>query len=445
MYINGLFLLLFWCLGWAQFGFINSLYLIIFLLVGLLFGDTRRQAVVALFIFLLASVLQYHLISIQYPLPWVRKDLRMEACVTGLSRSQAGLSLMLSDAQIDIPSLQMHKSAKPTYLARPQVLDGNVKVTIYPSTKAAQPQLNGFDQALGLGYLMGRKVELIVRLKGPKNLQNPEHFDYVRWRQLRGQVASGYVKQWLATGGACNSWNWPKLHLDKLRQSLWQRIQDFAEIHAMSSVSVALWGALMLGQTSALSAQQWRVLAASGTTHLLVISGLHVGLVAGLVMLLMRLLTFPFGIKSSLGLRVGAWVGLGAIGEKPHGLTFIRLIRSRGRCPDALGLRGPKASLAPENCRWWSIGRACFRRGTKAQPKSDKGSGQIDLERCDAVGHQTICYGRQCGNGFRCGRQRRSRGGRAGRWLVSGCLRYPRRSPSCCQNDGLQRICERYV
>ena len=312
MYINGLFLLFFWCLGWAQFGFINSLYLIILLLVGLLFGYTRRKAMTALLVFLLASVLQYQLISIQYPLPWARKDLRMEACVTGLSRSQAGLSLMLSDAQIDIPSLQMHKPAKPTYLARPQVLGSNVKVTIYPFAKAAQPQLNGFDQALGLGYLMGRKVELIVRLKGPKNLQNPEHFDYVRWRQLRGQVASGYVKQWLATGGACNSWNWPKLHLDKLRQSLWQRIQDFAEIHAMSSVSVALWGALMLGQTSALSAQQWRVLAASGTTHLLVISGLHVGLVAGLVMLLMRLLTFPFGINSSLGLRVGAWVGLGA-------------------------------------------------------------------------------------------------------------------------------------
>ena len=312
MYINGLFLLFFWCLGWAQFGFINSLYLIILLLVGLLFGYTRRKAMTALLVFLLASVLQYQLISIQYPLPWARKDLRMEACVTGLSRSQAGISLMLSDAQIDIPSLQMHKPAKPTYLARPQVLGSNVKVTIYPFAKAAQPQLNGFDQALGLGYLMGRKVELIVRLKGPKNLQNPEHFDYVRWRQLRGQVASGYVKQWLATGGACNSWNWPKLHLDKLRQSLWQRIQDFAEIHAMSSVSVALWGALMLGQTSALSAQQWRVLAASGTTHLLVISGLHVGLVAGLVMLLMRLLTFPFGINSSLGLRVGAWVGLGA-------------------------------------------------------------------------------------------------------------------------------------
>ena len=114
--------------------------------------------------------------------------------MTGFGRSQAGLSLMLSDAQIDIPLLQMHKPAKPSYLARPQVLGSSVKVTIYPFAKAAQPQLNGFDQALGLGYLMGRKVELIVRLKGPKNLQNPEHFDYVRWCQLRGIEAKGEGK-----------------------------------------------------------------------------------------------------------------------------------------------------------------------------------------------------------------------------------------------------------
>ena len=51
MYINSLFLLLFWCLGWAQFGFINSLYLIILLLVGLLFGCTHRKAMTALLVF----------------------------------------------------------------------------------------------------------------------------------------------------------------------------------------------------------------------------------------------------------------------------------------------------------------------------------------------------------------------------------------------------------
>ena len=63
MYINGLFLLFFWCLGWAQFGFINSLYLFILLLVGLLFGYTLRKAIIALLVFLLAIVLQYQPVS----------------------------------------------------------------------------------------------------------------------------------------------------------------------------------------------------------------------------------------------------------------------------------------------------------------------------------------------------------------------------------------------
>ena len=37
---------------------------------------------------------------------------------------------------------------------------------------------------------------------------------------------------------------------------------------------------------------------------------------------------------------------------KPGSFSFIRLISSRGRGPDALGLRGSKAKFAPENCRW---------------------------------------------------------------------------------------------
>ena len=58
MYINSLFLLLFWYLSWAKFGFINSLYLIILFLVGLFFVYTRRKVIAAMLVFLLASVLQ---------------------------------------------------------------------------------------------------------------------------------------------------------------------------------------------------------------------------------------------------------------------------------------------------------------------------------------------------------------------------------------------------
>ena len=311
MYINGLFLLFFWCLGWGPFGFSNSLYLIIVLLIGLLVAYTRRKAALGLTVFLLASAGQYERVYSQFPYPWVGKDLRINACVSKVGVTRSGLSLLLSNAQVDVPIVSHDKRAKPVYVGLARVLAGKVKVTIYPYTRAAQPQLNGLDESLGLAGLIGQKVVLIVRLKGARNYQNPQHYDYLRWSQLAGQTASGYVQQWLFTGETCNGLNWPQLQLEQFRQRLWQALQGHAELHSMAPKSVSLWGALVLGQTSALTTQQWRVLAATGTTHLLVISGLHVGLVAALVMLLMRLLILPLGIGSSIGIRVSAWVGLG--------------------------------------------------------------------------------------------------------------------------------------
>ena len=310
MYINGLFLLIFWCLGWGQFGFSNSLYLIIVLLIAILVAYTRRRAVLGLTVFLLASAGQYDRVYSQFPYPWVSKDLRIHACVSKLDVTRSGISLLLSNAQIDIPIVKHDKRAKTMYGGLSKALAGRVKVTIYPYTKAAQPQLNGVNENLGLAGLIGHKVVLIVRLKGARNYQNPQHYDYLRWSQLAGQTASGYVRQWLSTGQACHGLNWPQLQLEQLRQRLWQALQGYAEIQSMAPPSVGIWGALVLGQTAALTAQQWRVLAATGTTHLLVISGLHVGLVAGLAMLLMRLLILPLGISSSLGIRLSAWVGL---------------------------------------------------------------------------------------------------------------------------------------
>jgi competence protein ComEC len=310
MYINGLFLLFFWCLGWGQFGFSNSLYLIIVLLIALLVTYTRRRAALALTVFLLASAGQYDRVYSQFPYPWVSKDLRIHACVSKLNVTRAGISLVLSNAQIDIPIVKHDKRTKTMYGGLSKALNGQVKVTVYPYTKAAQPQLNDASEDSGLAGLIGHTVVLIVRLKGARNFQNPQHYDYLRWSQLAGQTASGYVRQWLSTGELCHGLTWPQLQLEQLRQRLWQSLQSSAELQSMAPQSVGIWGALVLGQTAALTTKQWRVLAATGTTHLLVISGLHVGLVAALAMLLMRLLILPLGISSSLGIRLSAWVGL---------------------------------------------------------------------------------------------------------------------------------------
>ena len=57
-----------------------------------------------------------------------------------------------------------------------------------------------------------------------------------------------------------------------------------------ASPSLAIIRALTIGDRSALSASQWEVLRATGTSHLVAISGLHVSLVAGLVFWLTRVM-----------------------------------------------------------------------------------------------------------------------------------------------------------
>lgn len=313
MYIYGLFLLFFWCLGWAEVGFLNGACLVIVLLILMLINYTRRAAALGLMVFLLASAGQYSRIYNQFPNPWAGKDLRINACVSKIKSTGNGFSLMLINAQAQVPIVKQGRGSrgiKAVYQGVPKHLSGNIKVNVYPYTKAAQPQLDQLDETLGLAGLIGQQVTLIARLKGANNYLNTQSYDYIRWTALAGQTASGYVKQWIATGGVCSGGNGPKLALEKVRQKLWQGLQNYAETQQMSAVSVALWGALILGQTSALSTGQWQVLAATGTTHLLVISGLHVGLVAVLVMLLVRVLILPLGIGSSLGIRAGAWAGL---------------------------------------------------------------------------------------------------------------------------------------
>jgi len=313
MYINGLFLLFFWCLGWAKLGFVYGSYLVVALLLLTLIRHTRRLSVLGLFAFILASLGQYSHLFNQFPNPWEGKDLLIKACVVKVNSNPNGTSLILTDAQLEVPLVKQgldNRRTKPVYQGMPNLLSGRIKLHVYPHTKAAQPQFHSSDHSLGLAGLIGQQVNVIGRLKGAKNYLNSQSYDYVWWAALEGQVASGYVKQWLGTGGECGGIDKPKLALEKIRQELWQGLQNYSKTQQMSAVSVALWGALILGQTSALNSEQWQVLAATGTTHLLVISGLHVGLVAVLAMLLVRLLTLPFSIGSSLGIRLGAWVGL---------------------------------------------------------------------------------------------------------------------------------------
>ncbi|WP_248768726.1 DNA internalization-related competence protein ComEC/Rec2 [Pseudomonas sp. MWU12-2345] len=109
---------------------------------------------------------------------------------------------------------------------------------------------------------------LAVQLKRGHGLLNPAGFDYEAWLLARRIGATGTIKDGQLLGPASSAWR------DTIRRRL-------LEVDAQGQSATLV--ALVLGDGSGLSTQTWRVLQDTGTLHLLVISGQHIGLLAGLV------------------------------------------------------------------------------------------------------------------------------------------------------------------
>ncbi len=121
----------------------------------------------------------------------------------------------------------------------------------------------------------GQVWQLTVRLKRPRGFRNPAGFDYARWLFSQRIGATGYVrerqtKELLADGLAVSS-------LSRLRHVIAGRL----DAHLEPGPARGLIKALSLGDRRDLERQTWRTFSRTGTSHLIAISGLHVGLVAG--------------------------------------------------------------------------------------------------------------------------------------------------------------------
>lgn len=126
----------------------------------------------------------------------------------------------------------------------------------------------------------GERWQLQVKLKRPWSLRNPGSFDYEEWLFQQGIRATGYVIEGKANHRLQEADGYP---IARLRYALRQAIaQQLGEEPMLGIVT-----ALAIGERGAISDEQWDVLLASGTNHLVAISGLHIGLVAGLVYLLL--------------------------------------------------------------------------------------------------------------------------------------------------------------
>lgn len=130
----------------------------------------------------------------------------------------------------------------------------------------------------------GERWLLHVRLKQPHGFMNPGGFDYEGWLYQQGIRATGYVRDGpdnrkLAAGDRT-------FFLQRLRQ----HIRHLLEERTDTAANAGLLKALVIGDRSGLSSRDWRLFQSTGTSHLIAISGLHIGIVAGLALLVGNLL-----------------------------------------------------------------------------------------------------------------------------------------------------------
>ena len=142
-----------------------------------------------------------------------------------------------------------------------------------------QDQQIGWRGAVRLSwYYPSHKLEpgqvwsLKIKLKPAHGFANPGGFDYERWLFSRGITATGYVRNTDQASLVTSEFS-----LHAFRQHLGEIIKGLLPEQIFAGVLVAL----VNGDRQYIDQNQWRDMSRTGTTHLMAISGLHIGLVYG--------------------------------------------------------------------------------------------------------------------------------------------------------------------
>ena len=151
-----------------------------------------------------------------------------------------------------------------------------------------------------LSLQQGQKWQLHVRIKPAHGFANVGGFSYQTWLRQKGIHATGYVRK-----------SKQNILLDAstyYRQKLYLNLDESLAVMASQRNIAHFVYPLTFGERSHISPGQWQILQATGTQHLMAISGLHLGLIASggyfFMLWLMRLLPLSFMLPA----QVNTWL-----------------------------------------------------------------------------------------------------------------------------------------
>ena len=123
----------------------------------------------------------------------------------------------------------------------------------------------------------GQRWRLTARLRAPHGQLNPHGFDFELWLFERGVRATGYVRDNAATPAPVRLASNVGHRIERWRQ----RVRDavFARV-AHDPRAAGVLAGLSVGDQAAIDRSDWDMFRATGTAHLVAISGLHVTMFA---------------------------------------------------------------------------------------------------------------------------------------------------------------------
>lgn len=249
---------------------------------------SKRQAVATtllLFGFLLFGSLRY--LQVVHPQGRFHLSKVSDALLTGKVEIEG---IIVSPPESYPPGGGWRREGRVRFLVQVQAITS--EGVRYAATGGARLSIIGPVQE----YRYGHRIRGDFRLRRPRGYWNPGSFNYRRYAATRGF----YLEGWGRDRGEIQI-------LDREGGSLLFRgISDLRETMldrmgaAFPEAEGGMLRAVVLGDRSGLSPEIQKAFLGSGTYHILVISGLHVGFLAGLLFFLCRWVRLPLSASSLL-------------------------------------------------------------------------------------------------------------------------------------------------
>lgn len=234
------------------------------------------------------------------------------ACLLCGMAALGGALTVMSERRVDCHPPGHEVSCKAVIASEPEVRGKVVKMDLwvteldhYPleqSLKVKASILRDTLEGRWRQLHLGNGVVALAKLEKPRALAGPSQFNYLRWLQVHGFVAQTFI---LPSGwqkatvdlSALGRGQRARLRLLLIRQHLLERYRRLG----LDEDQYGVIAAMTLGDKQAVSKELKDEYSVSGGSHVLALSGLHLGIIYGILSLLL-------GVR-----RRRSWLGQGVV------------------------------------------------------------------------------------------------------------------------------------